>query len=105
MRGGFLPALPHRGCAHLPNAIEHPDISGVHGHGEVKHVLCISGYAIYYLLTTPGTLMERLSKGIKPVIRMRPEAIIAQQKRNSADQTPKEVELRLMDDEDAANKH
>jgi len=61
------------------------------------------GYAVYYLLTTPGTLRERLSKGIKPVIRMRADALVAKQKREAAaaaNGNAKEVELRLMDDEE-----
>jgi len=66
----------------------------------------LPGYAIYYLLKTPGSLRERLAKGIKPVIRMRPDAQIAKKKRAAANGSPKEVELRLMEDEEAAaNKH
>ena len=46
---------------------------------------CISGssmiwvpaYAIYYLLTTKGTLAERLRLGVTPTIKPRPDAVIA----------------------------
>ena len=44
-------------------------------------MIWVPAYALYFLLTTPGTLKERLQLGITPVIKPRPDAIIAESKR------------------------
>jgi len=51
----------------------------------------ISGYAIYYLLTTPGSLMERLQLGVTPVIQPRPDAIEAMTYLNEKHKKPHEA--------------
>ena len=47
-------------------------------------MIWVPAYAIYYLLTTEGSLTERLQKGITPTIKPRPDAIIAETARRSA---------------------
>ena len=70
----------------------------------------LSAYAIYYLMTTKGTLMERLRKGVKPAIKMRPDAVSAKKpsaaaaaaQLNAAD-LPKDVEMNLIKNIDTSN--
>ena len=61
----------------------------------------VPGYFIYYLLTTPGSLGERLKLGITPVIQPRADAVIAieKQKMEQAQKTADlDVEMRLVAD-------
>jgi len=65
-------------------------------------MIWVPGYAVYYLLTTPGSWREVLRAGITPVIKPRPEAIQAeadQKARNAA----ADVEMRLIEDDLPAN--
>ena len=39
-------------------------------------MIWVPAYAIYFLLTTEGTLRQRLRKGITPQIKMRPDAVL-----------------------------
>ena len=59
----------------------------------------VPGYFIYYLLTTPGSLVERLKLGITPVIQPRADAVIAMEKQK-LEQAQKnadmDVEMRLV---------
>ena len=59
----------------------------------------VPGYFIYYLLTTPGSLIERLKLGITPVIQPRADAVIAMEKQK-LEQAQKnadmDVEMRLV---------
>jgi len=67
---------------------------------SLSSMVWVPGYFIYYLLTTPGTLMERLKLGITPVIQPRADAVIAmeKQKLERAQQTADlDVEMRLVD--------
>jgi hypothetical protein len=59
----------------------------------VYDAILFLGYAIYYLLTTPGTLMERLQLGITPVIQPRPDAIQAMTYLNEKYKKPHQVPL------------
>ena len=65
----------------------------------------VPAYAAYYLLTTPGTLRERLRAGITPVIKPRPDAIVAESKRKAkavvGGDADRDVELNLVSNEDA----
>ena len=73
---------------------------------EVKNIFSllqvwVPGYFIYYLLTTPGSLVERLKLGITPVIQPRADAVIAieKQKMEQAQKTADlDVEMRLVAD-------
>jgi len=67
---------------------------------SLSSMVWVPGYFIYYLLTTPGTIMERLKLGITPVIQPRADAVIAmeKQKLEQAQQTADlDVEMRLVD--------
>jgi len=60
----------------------------------------VPGYILYYLLTTKGSLMERLRIGITPVIQPRAAAVIAMEKQRLAqaeDHVDLDVEMRLVD--------
>ena len=60
----------------------------------------VPGYFVYYLLTTKGSLMERLRIGITPVIQPRAAAVIAMEKQRLAqaeDHVDLDVEMRLVD--------
>ena len=62
------------------------------------------GYFVYYLLTTPGTLAEKIKLGITPVIQPRADAVIAmeKQKMEQAQQAENlDVEMRLVDSQDS----
>ena len=56
------------------------------------------GYAIYFFFTTRGTWQEVLRLGVTPVIKARPEALLAEIKYNAARAGElKDVELSLLD--------
>ena len=68
---------------------------------------CISGssmiwvpaYAIYYLLTTKGTFMERIRLGITPTITPRPDAVMAMEhaeRQKLSNGEDKDVEMNLV---------
>ena len=57
-------------------------------------MIWVPGYAIYFLLTSEGSLRQRLRKGIEPQIKMRPDAVI---------KPLKEVEMALVSDKDVTN--
>jgi len=67
---------------------------------SLSSMIWVPGYFVYYLLTTPGTLMERLKLGITPVIQPRADAVLAME-RLKLEQAQKnadlDVELRLVD--------
>ena len=48
-------------------------------------MIWVPAYAIYYLATTEGTMMERLRKGVTPTIRPRPDAIVAESFRKAVE--------------------
>ena len=57
---------------------------------------------MYYLLTTPGTLKERLILGITPVIQPRADAVIAMEKLKMLEAqkvAENDLEMRLVEDE------
>jgi len=61
-------------------------------------MLWVPGYAIYYFFTTRGTWREVLAAGVTPVIKARPEALLAEIKYNEARAGErKDVELSLLD--------
>jgi len=67
---------------------------------SLSSMVWVPGYFVYYLLTTPGTLVERLKLGITPVIQPRADAVIAieKQKLEQAQKTADlDVEMRLVD--------
>jgi len=66
---------------------------------SASSMIWVIGYALYYCLTTPGTWREVLKKGITPVITLRPEAIIAEQKaRMKAARENQDVEMKMVVD-------
>jgi len=68
---------------------------------SLSSMVWVPGYFIYYLLTTPGSLGERLKLGITPVIQPRADAVIAieKQKMEQAQKTADlDVEMRLVAD-------
>ena len=40
-------------------------------------MIWVPGYAIYYLLTTKGTFLDRIKLGVTPTIKPRPDAVLA----------------------------
>lgn len=68
-------------------------------------MIWVPGYIIYYLITTPGTLMERLRLGITPVIQPRVDAVIAAEKQRmeiAQLASENDVEMRLVANVDEA---
>jgi len=64
---------------------------------SLSSVLWVPGYAIYFCVTNKGTWSQVLRKGITPIIKPRPEAIIAEQKYLAARSTQlQDVELNLL---------
>jgi len=64
---------------------------------SLSSVLWVPGYAIYFCVTNKGTWSQVLRKGITPIIKPRPEAIIAEQKYRAArSQQLHDVELNLL---------
>jgi len=64
-------------------------------------MIWVPAYAIYYLLTTEGTLRERVQKGMIPTIRPRPDAVIAESVRKHTEkpvvgEDDRDVELNLV---------
>ena len=57
-------------------------------------MIWVPGYAIYFLLTSEGSLSQRLRKGVTPQIKMRPDAVV---------RPLKEVEMALVSDKDVTN--
>ncbi len=64
-------------------------------------MIWVPAYALYYLLTTKGSLRERLRKGIKPAIKMRSDAV----SKKMSIAPPKEVEMNLMTQEVDTTNH
>jgi len=65
---------------------------------SLSSMLWVPGYAIYYFFTTRGTWLEVLKLGVTPVIKARPEALLAEIKYNAARAGQlKDVELSLLD--------
>ena len=62
-------------------------------------MIWVPGYAIYFLLTSEGTLRQRLRKGITPQIKMRQDAVI----KPIVNEECKEVEMALVNDKDVTN--
>jgi solute carrier family 6 GABA transporter-like protein 1 len=70
---------------------------------SLSSMIWVPGYFVYYLLTTPGTFMERIKLGITPVIQPRADAVIAMETKRivEAQQAAEmDVEMRLVEDED-----
>jgi len=63
---------------------------------SLSSMIWVPGYAVYYLLTTEGTWRQVLRKGITPIIKPRPEAILAEEAMRQ--RSPKDVEMRLMEE-------
>jgi len=63
---------------------------------SLSSMIWVPGYAVYYLLTTEGSWREVLKKGITPIIKPRPEAILAEEAAKK--RSPKDVEMRLIED-------
>lgn len=71
---------------------------------SLSSMIWVPGYFVYYLLTTPGTLAEKIKLGITPVIQPRADAVIAmeKQKMEQAQQAENlDVEMRLVDSQDS----
>ena len=58
----------------------------------------LSGYAIYYLLSTPGTWVEVLRQGVTPVIKPRKEAAKAEERTFLTNKQFSDLEMNLEDD-------
>jgi len=65
-------------------------------------MIWVPAYAIYFLLTTEGSLRERLRKGITPQIKMRQDAVL-RPLQTGEEQNSREVEMALVNDRDATN--
>jgi len=64
---------------------------------SLSSMLWVPGYAIYFVLTNKGTWKEVLTLGITPVIKARPEAILAEIKYNKKKAIDrKDVEMNLL---------
>ena len=62
----------------------------------------ISGYVVYYLLTTEGTFSERIKKGITPIIQPRADAVIAMERQKlKRQEMDLDVEMRLVENSDS----
>ena len=62
----------------------------------------VPGYFVYYLLTTEGSFVERIKKGITPIIEPRADAVIAMEKLRLKEQgLDAEAELGLVDNSDS----
>ena len=62
-------------------------------------MIFVPGYAIYYLLTTKGTLKERFRQGITPTITPRPDAVMAMEhaaRLKMSNGEDKDVEMNLV---------
>ena len=66
-------------------------------------MIWVPGYAIYFLLTTEGSLRQRLRKGITPQIKMRSDAVIRPLNNDDEEEESKEVEMALVNDKDVTN--
>merc|ERR1719360_168796 len=67
----------------------------------LSSMIWVPGYFVYYLLTTPGTLKERLILGITPVIQPRADAVIAMEKLKMLEAqkvAENDLEMRLVED-------
>lgn len=62
-------------------------------------MIWVPGYAIYYILTTEGTLKERIRLGITPTITPRPDAVFAMEnaeRLKMSNGEDKDVEMNLV---------
>ena len=62
-------------------------------------MIWVPAYAIYFLLTTKGTFMERIRIGITPTITPRPDAVMAMEhaeRLKMSNGEDKDVELNLV---------
>ena len=57
---------------------------------SLSSMLCVPGYAIYYLLST-----ELLMQGVTPVIKPRKEAVMAEEKARLTYQDVRDVEMNI----------
>jgi len=62
---------------------------------SLSSMLWVPGYAIYYLLSTPGSWTEVLRQGVTPVIKPRLEASLAQEKARLTSQEFRDLEMNL----------
>ena len=71
-------------------------------HWHLDNFFIVPGYFVYYLLTTEGTFVERIKKGITPIIEPRADAVIAMEKLRLKEQgLDAEAELGLVDNSDS----
>jgi len=69
---------------------------------SLSSMIWVPGYFVYYLLTTEGTFVERIKKGITPIIEPRADAVIAMEKLRLKEQgLDAEAELGLVDNSDS----
>jgi len=73
---------------------------------SLSSMIWVPGYAIYFFFTTPGTWREVLVKGVTPVIKPRPDAVIAGAKRiqNKEQSDLSEVVVSLINKENITEK-
>jgi len=62
---------------------------------SLSSMLWVPGYAIYYLLSTPGSWTEVLRQGVTPVIKPRLEATLAEEKACFTSQEFRDLEMNL----------
>ena len=60
----------------------------------LSSMIWVPAYAVYFLMTTKGTLKERLRKGITPVIKPRPDAVLHMKAKKAVEDL--DVEMRLV---------
>ena len=65
---------------------------------SLSSMLWVPGYALYFVMTSKGSWREVLRLGVTPVIKARPEAVLAEIKYNSMKAADlKDVELNLLE--------
>lgn len=68
---------------------------------SLSSMLWVPGYAIYFVMTSKGSWREVLRLGVTPVIKPRPEAVLAEIKYNAMRAADlKDVELNLLEKTD-----
>eukprot|EP00092_Neocalanus_flemingeri_P031754 GFUD01034493.1.p2 GENE.GFUD01034493.1~~GFUD01034493.1.p2 ORF type:complete len:281 (+),score=64.56 GFUD01034493.1:1334-2176(+) len=65
---------------------------------SLSSMLWVPGYAIYYLLSTPGSWSQVLRQGVTPVIKPRMEAVLAAEQARLSAQEFRDLEMNLVDD-------
>merc|ERR1711892_198930 len=66
---------------------------------SLSSMLWVPGYAIYYLLSTPGSWTEVLRQGVTPVIKPRLEASLPEENARFTSQEFRDLEMNFEDED------